>query len=122
MPAPRLNANDPADVATPYRPEPATDAADLLHLFGRFFMTWMLFLITVVLLFRHQIAVAFVVGTVSLFVQKSALRLWRQMRDERQEKLAARAAFEAKHGLGPAAVATVSAPAEPAEQTEALGR
>jgi len=103
LPATRTTAATPAPDPATYRPEPATDIADLLHLFGRFLTTWMLFLLTIYLIFRHQIALSFAIGTVSLLVQKSALKLWRQLRDERQEKLAARAAFEAEHGLGGAA-------------------
>lgn len=74
------------------RPEPITDPAELVHLFGRFFLCLVVnVLIAFSLVQRNWVSVA-VLSAVSLFVHRTTIVLWKRLSRERQEKLAAREA------------------------------
>jgi|GEM_PF-5172518 hypothetical protein len=73
------------------KPEPLTDPADLLALLGRFMSGSFLMIMTGVLILRQVWVMAAICGVLTILLQLSTTQLWRKLREERQEKLAARA-------------------------------
>lgn len=78
------------ETQTPTKPYgPKTDPADLLALFGRFFSSILLMLLTIVMLFRHNYAVAAIASLVAVLTQRATINLYRHLRDERAAVLEA---------------------------------
>lgn len=70
--------------------EPLTDAADLFALVGRFVASFVLMVLTIMLIMKQSYGPAVICGTVSLFMQVATTRMWRRLREEREAKKAAR--------------------------------
>ncbi|MES2463182.1 MAG: hypothetical protein V4671_21580 [Armatimonadota bacterium] len=72
------------ETQTPNKPYgPKTDPADLLTLFGRFFSSVLLMLLTILMLLRHNYAVAALASLVAVLTQRATINLYRRLRDER---------------------------------------
>ena len=65
----------------PYGPK--TDLADLLALFGRFFSSILLMMLTILMLIQHNYAVAAISSLVAFMTQRATISLHRRLRDER---------------------------------------
>ena len=94
----RLPQTDSTPSQTPAPYKPLTDPAELLTLLGRVVICFVLAALTISLLVKQQIAFALFVGAISLFVQRITIKMWRRMRDERQEAEAALLARAASKG------------------------
>jgi hypothetical protein len=68
---------------------PRTELADLMALFGRFFSSVLLMMLTIVMLLRHSYAVAAVTALAALLTQRATIKLYRRLRDERMAALEA---------------------------------
>ena len=78
------------ETKTPTKPYgPKTDLADLLTLFGRFFSAVILMMLTIVMLIRHNYAVAAIASLVAVLTQRATINLYRRLRDERAAVLEA---------------------------------
>ena len=85
------------ETQTPTKPPgPKTNLADLLALFGRFFSSVLLMLLTIVMLFRHNYAIAAIASLVAAMTQRSTINLYRHLRDERAAVLEAMQASSAE--------------------------
>jgi hypothetical protein len=72
------------ETQTPTKPYgPKTDLADLLTLFGRFFSSVLLMGLTIIMLFRHNYAIAAIASLVAALTQRSTIRFYRRLREER---------------------------------------
>jgi hypothetical protein len=71
----------------PYGPK--TDPADLLALFGRFFSSVLLMMLTILMVLRHNYAVAAIASLVAVLTQRATINLYRHLRDERAAALEA---------------------------------
>jgi hypothetical protein len=72
------------EIQTPTKPcGPKTDLADLMALFGRFFSSVLLMMLTILMLLKHNYAVAAVSSLVAFFTQRATINLHRRLRDER---------------------------------------
>jgi hypothetical protein len=83
------------ETQTPTKPYgPKTDLADLLALFGRFFSAIILMMLTIVMVLRHNYAVAAAASLVAVLTQRATINLYRRLRDERAAVLEAMAQSE----------------------------
>jgi hypothetical protein len=76
----------------PSRPQSLTDPADMFALFGRFAAANIFFMTTVFAAFQGQYQRAIFCGVMSILLQIATIRLWRHLRDQRQQRLAEREA------------------------------
>lgn len=78
------------ETQTPTKPYgPKTDPADLMALFGRFFSSVLLMMLTILMLLRHNYPVAALASLVAFFTQRATIKLHRRLREERMAALEA---------------------------------
>lgn len=78
------------ETQNPTRPYgPKTDLSDLMALFGRFASSVILMMLTILMLVKHNYAVAAVAALVATLTQRATINLHRRLRNERAAALAA---------------------------------